>query len=50
MDETVDPCDNFFLFSCGSFLSDVRIPDDQSKIDEFFMLRDKVAYSIAGLF
>ena len=49
MDETADPCENFYEFSCGSFLNEVRIPDDQSKIDEFFMLRDKVAYSIADL-
>jgi membrane metallo-endopeptidase-like protein 1 len=49
MDQTVDPCDNFYQFSCGSFENEVRIPDDQSKIDEFFMLRDKVAYSIADL-
>lgn len=49
MDETADPCDNFYQFSCGSFVKEKRIPDDQSKIDEFFMLRDKVAYSIADL-
>jgi hypothetical protein len=50
MDESVDPCDNFYEFSCGSFAKNVRIPDDQSKIDEFFILRDKVAYTIAGKF
>jgi membrane metallo-endopeptidase-like protein 1 len=50
MDQTVDPCEDFYQFSCGSFLKEVRIPDEQSKIDEFFMLRDQVAYSIAGIF
>ncbi|CAF0711920.1 unnamed protein product [Brachionus calyciflorus] len=49
IDETVDPCEDFYQFSCGMFDKNNRIPDDQPKIDELSILRDKVAYSIADL-
>lgn len=50
LDESVDPCENFYKFSCGMFGNTHRIPDDQSKIDELSILRDNLAYSIAGKF
>lgn len=49
IDESVDPCENFFQFSCGNFLKTQRIQDDQTKISEFSMLRDTASYSIAEL-
>jgi predicted metalloendopeptidase len=48
MDETVDPCENFFEFTCGNFLKTQRIQDDQNRISEFSILRDTASFSIAG--
>jgi predicted metalloendopeptidase len=48
LDETANPCENFYQFSCGSFEKRVRIPDDQAKVDGFNILRDKLSYAIAG--
>ncbi len=28
IDESVQPCDNFFKFACGTWLKNNRIPDD----------------------
>ncbi|KAL1452805.1 hypothetical protein WDU94_007000 [Cyamophila willieti] len=30
MDLTVDPCDDFYRFSCGKFLRETQIPDDKT--------------------
>jgi membrane metallo-endopeptidase-like protein 1 len=50
MDLSVDPCEDFNLYSCGSYIKNTRIPDDASKYDVFDILRIRLAYSVAGLF
>ncbi|CAF0711928.1 unnamed protein product [Brachionus calyciflorus] len=49
MDQNVDPCEDFHLFSCGSFVKAKRIPDEQTKIDVFDILRNTLAYSVADI-
>ncbi|XP_059154147.1 neprilysin-1-like isoform X2 [Physella acuta] len=42
MDLKTDPCDNFYQFSCGQWLKENVIPDDQSSFNIFGVLTDKV--------
>ncbi len=48
MDRTVDPCEDFYQFTCGSFLNTKRIKEDETKINEFSILRDKLSFMLAG--
>lgn len=41
--------ENFYQFTCGNFLKNKRIPEDQSRVDVFDMLRYDLAYEIADL-
>lgn len=49
MDLNVDPCEDFNLYSCGSYIKNMRIPDDASKYDVFDILRIRLAFSVADL-
>lgn len=30
IDDTVEPCENFYKFACGTWLKNNRIPDDSN--------------------
>ncbi|KAF2903630.1 hypothetical protein ILUMI_02562 [Ignelater luminosus] len=32
MDESVDPCDNFYRFACGKYIKNTNIPEDETSI------------------
>ena len=38
MDQTVDPCDDFYKFTCGGFEEKVVIPDDKSSWSQFSVI------------
>lgn len=35
MNKTADPCDDFFEFACGSFVSTTAIPEDKAEVSQF---------------
>lgn len=42
MDESVDPCVDFYEFACGKFRQNTLIPNDKESVTAFTLIKDKV--------
>merc|ERR1711936_81333 len=50
MDETVDPCSDFYNFACGNFFKERVIPDHKRVINSFSIVGDKLNPRLRKLF
>lgn len=42
IDESLDPCENFYNFACGNYLKNTEVPEDKVTVDAFSNVRDLV--------
>lgn len=49
IDESADPCENFFQFVCGTWVKNTRIPDDAGAQNTFNLLRNQLDYNVVDL-
>ena len=49
LDTSVDPCQDFFKFSCGGFVQRTAIPDDRTRMSSFSVLGDKLLTQVRML-
>lgn len=42
MDQSIEPCDDFYSFACGQFAEDTIIPDDKVSVNAFSVISDKL--------
>lgn len=49
MDMTIEPCDDFYNFACGSFVKDTNIPDEKVSVNTFSVIGDKLQEQLRNL-
>ncbi|CAF0826080.1 unnamed protein product [Adineta steineri] len=49
IDETIDPCENFYEFSCGKWIKNVIIPSESNQRSVFSQLEKNLGHTLADL-
>jgi endothelin-converting enzyme/putative endopeptidase len=49
MDRSVDPCVDFFQYSCGGWIKNNPIPPDQSSWDTYSKMQDENRERLRGI-
>ena len=49
MNTTVDPCEDFFQFTCGGYIKKTRLHEDQSGVNTFSTLSSKLEGAVSDL-
>lgn len=49
MDASVNPCDDFYNFACGKFLTDTTLSDEKVSVDTFSIARDTMQSQLLRL-
>lgn len=49
MDQSVEPCDDFYKYACGKFVANTVIPDDKTSVNVFSDISDKLQEQIRTL-
>ena len=50
IDESVDPCSNFYQFVCGNYMKEAKIPDHKSDTGTFSLVADQLNKRLRQIF
>ncbi|XP_049286496.1 neprilysin-2 isoform X11 [Anopheles funestus] len=49
MDQTVEPCDDFYNYACGKFVKETTIPDEKVSMTTFSVIEDRLQQQLRSL-